>query len=146
MSVVLRPATLDDRMAIEALLTRRGLPVQGAADHLAHFVVAADGPTLSGVAGLEVYGDAALLRSVAVAESHTGLGSRLVEAALDHARAAGVHDVILLTTTAADFFPRFGFAPITRGEVPPALHASAEFRGACPASATVMALRLVASN
>lgn len=54
--------------------------------------------------------------------------------------------VFLLTTTAAPFFPRFGFERIGRESVPPALHAPGDFRGACPASADVMALRVVASN
>ncbi len=45
---------------------------------------------------------------------------------------------VLLTTTAEDWFPRFGFVRIARDAVPAALHASAELRGACPASAAVM--------
>lgn len=146
MSAVLRPAAPEDWPAIAALLSQHGLPIVGAAEHLAHFIVAEEAGAMAGVAGLEVYGDAALLRSVAVAEPGTGLGSALVTAAIDHARAVGVHDVILLTTTAARFFPRFGFARIEREAVPAALLASEEFRGACPASAETLALRLVTSN
>ena len=46
--------------------------------------------------------------------------------------------VFLLTTTAERFFPKFGFQPITRDDVPPSVQASVEFRSACPASAIVM--------
>jgi len=44
----------------------------------------------------------------------------------------------LLTTTAADFFPKFGFEPIARADVPASVQSSIEFTSACPATATVM--------
>jgi amino-acid N-acetyltransferase len=107
-------------------------------------VVARDGEAIVGSAALELYGEAALLRSVAVAEGlrGQGLGRELTMAALGLARARGVRWVYLLTNTAEGYFPSFGFAPITRAEVEPAVQASAEFTGACPASAAVMALTL----
>lgn len=49
---------------------------------------------------------------------------------------------LLITTTAENYFPAFGFAPIARAEVEPAVQASVEFTGACPASAALMALTL----
>ena len=48
----------------------------------------------------------------------------------------------LLTTTAADFFLRFGFRPINRAEFPLITQASVEFQEACTASATAMSLAL----
>ena len=53
------------------------------------FVVATKGRDLVGVAGLEVYGSNALLRSLAVAAQHRsrGLGARLVDAIEAEARA-----------------------------------------------------------
>ena len=42
----------------------------------------------------------------------TGLGVALTEAALDLARSRRLESVTLLTTTTADYFPRFGFQPI----------------------------------
>ena len=71
-----------------------------------------------------------------------GLGRELTEAALGLARDRGVRRVYLLTTTAERYFPAFGFAPITRAEVDPAVQDSAEFTGACPDSAAVLALSL----
>ena len=142
MSPLIRAASAADWPAIAALLEQSRLPLDGAADHLGNFLVADQEGRLLGVGGLEVHGDAALLRSLAVAEPGHGLGSHLVRELVALARARGVHDVVLLTTTAAAFFPRFGFVSSTRDAVPAALHASAEFRGACPASAHVMALSL----
>ena len=93
-----------------------------------------------GAAGLERYGDGALLRSVVVdasAQGH-GLGQRLTEAAVALARDLCMPSVFLLTTTADGFFPRFGFERIGRADVPESVRQSVEFRSACPASAIVM--------
>jgi amino-acid N-acetyltransferase len=93
-----------------------------------------------GIAGLELYPDGALLRSVAVHPSwrSSGLGRTLVDRALETARRAGARDVFLLTTTAERYFPRLGFAGTSRASVPAGVQGSIEFREACPASAVVM--------
>ncbi|MGH7628065.1 MAG: arsenic resistance N-acetyltransferase ArsN2 [Gemmatimonadales bacterium] len=144
MTATLRPAGPADHAAVTALLERSALPVAGVSSGLDGFVVAEREGRIVGTAAMEAYGDVGLLRSVAVAPElrSAGLGAALVERVLDGARAAGVHDVFLLTTTAERYFPRHGFAVASRNDVPAALHASAEFRGACPASATVMRRRL----
>lgn len=145
---MIRPATAADLPAAEALLTRAALTTVGVSDWIDRFLVADEDGFIAGVAGLELYGDAALLRSVAVADEcrGTGIGRALVERALDAAAAAGAADVFLLTTTAEHYFPRFGFTPVSRDAVSPPLLASAEFRGACPASATVMCRRSAAAG
>lgn len=139
----IRDASASDWEAISALLQRRGLPIEGACDHLGDFLVADDGAGLAGVVGLEVYGAAALLRSLAVAEEGRGLGRALVEKSMGRAAALGVAEVVLLTTTAAGYFPRFGFQRIERSDVPRALLASREFQGACPSTAIAMRRILV---
>ncbi|HWQ11753.1 MAG TPA: arsenic resistance N-acetyltransferase ArsN2 [Roseiflexaceae bacterium] len=134
------PARADDLPAILELLERSDLPRAGLADHLATTLVAHDGGAVVGSAAVERYGDAGLLRSVAVDRAYRGqgLGTALVGAALELARRQGVRTLYLLTTTAGDYFPRFGFRPVTRDDVAPAVRQSAEFTGACPASALVM--------
>jgi amino-acid N-acetyltransferase len=140
-SPTLRAARPDDRSAAEALLGALDLPLAGldACFSTSWVAEAADGP-LVGLAGVELYPDGALLRSVAVHPDWrgTGLGRALVSRALDGARAAGARDAYLLTTTAERWFPRFGFVAIARDEVPPGVRQSIEFREACPASAVVM--------
>ena len=93
-----------------------------------------------GSAVLEIYADGALLRSVAVENRRRGegLGGRLTEAALEMARELGLRRVFLLTETAAEFFPRFGFRPVSRTEVPASVRTSLEFTTACPKSALVL--------
>jgi amino-acid N-acetyltransferase len=138
--VDLSRARSEDWPAVRTLLAQAKLPLDGVPETLEHFVVARDGNDVIGVAGLEHYGSSALLRSVAV-DDHwrgTGIGRLLVDRALDEARTLGVDDVYLLTTTAQDYFPKFGFACVRRETLPAALGASAEMRGACPETAIAM--------
>jgi len=111
----LRRARATDVPAIEALVTAERLPPQGLREHLGSFLVLEDGGRVVGSAGLEVYGEAALLRSVVVAPEMRGqgLGERLTEAALAEARKRGARRVYLFTLSAADFFARYGFRDLS---------------------------------
>src|SRR2546421_6211018 len=143
-SWIMRRATPHDWPMITALLATADLPLAGAQAHLSDFFLAFRDDVLIGTAGVERYGNTALLRSVAVASTERGhgLGQALVQQVLAYAASLGVRQVLLLTTTAADFFLRFGFQPIRRAEIPLVAQASVEFQEACPASATVMSLEL----
>jgi amino-acid N-acetyltransferase len=143
-AAVIEAALPADAPAILSLLERCGLPTAGWIDHLGETVVARLDGAVVGSAALEIYEDGALLRSVA-ADARvrgTGIGGRLTEAVLAAAKARGVSAVYLLTTTAEEFFPRFGFDRISRVEVPTTVQQSIEFTSACPASATVMRKKL----
>src|SRR5437660_7671197 len=143
-SWIMRRATPHDWSKLAALLATADLPLAGAQAHLSDFFLAFRDDVLIGSAGLELYGDTALLRSVVVASTERGqnLGQALVQQVLAYAASLGVCQVVLLTTTAADFFLRFGFQSISRSEVPLAAQASMEFQEACPAYATSMSLTL----
>jgi amino-acid N-acetyltransferase len=138
--VSLRPAEASDLPSILALLDQAQLPSAGVADALPQFILAEHEDQLVGVVGLELYDSSALLRSAAVAESWrgTGIGRTLIERALDLARERGIEDVYLLTTTAEHYFPRFGFSCVSRDSVADRVKGSAEFTGACPATAVAM--------
>ncbi|MBI3268706.1 MAG: GNAT family N-acetyltransferase [Planctomycetes bacterium] len=135
------PARAEDLSAIRGLLGEAGLPIPGAGDPPVSFVVArgAHGG-VSGCAGWEVHDGRALLRSVAVraAERRGGVGGRLVAAALEGLRGAGVREVCLVTMGAAAFFARQGFAPIARDAVPASLRRSPEFDLHCCGHGTWM--------
>jgi N-acetylglutamate synthase-like GNAT family acetyltransferase len=144
--VSLRRAVHADHEAVTTLLRDSQLPTDGLAEWLDQFWVAEHQGRVVGMAGMERYGDSGLLRSVAVTQEWrgTGIGRTLVDRVLKEGRAAGVREVYLLTTTAEHYFPRLGFGCVDRETVPAALQASAEFKGACPASAVVM--RRTATN
>jgi amino-acid N-acetyltransferase len=135
-----RSATENDWTAIAQLLNDVHLPLDGAKDHLSNFIVAFDADELIGVAGFEHYGTAGLLRSVAVRQQGQGLGKELVWRIIEAARSNGVSQLALLTTTAENFFPRFGFTRVNRDELSPLIKNSQEFQGACPDTAIAMHL------
>lgn len=136
----LRAAAPSDLSAVETLLTTSDLPLDGVREALPTFVVAEAGGEVVGVAGMELRGENALLRSVAVSPAWRahGIGRALVSRVISDAEARGIHALYLLTTTAERYFPTFGFHDVSRDDVPPALRDTAEFQRACPASATVM--------
>lgn len=142
---VLFAARLEDVAALVELLEAADLPTAGLADNFpAGYVVAWQGETLVGAAGLEVYENVGLLRSVVVAPSQqgTGLGRALVSDRLAAAATANLERVYLLTTTAATYFRRLGFEDTPRPTSPVALLLSPEFAGVCPALATCLVLDL----
>jgi N-acetylglutamate synthase-like GNAT family acetyltransferase/catechol 2,3-dioxygenase-like lactoylglutathione lyase family enzyme len=139
------PSDLDD---ILALLTAVSLPHEGVREYLESFLVMRDAEgRLVGCAGLERHGGVGLLRSVAVAPElqKAGVGSRLTAAAIEYAAAYGVKEVVLLTTTARDFFARrFGFADAKRADYENRLARSPEWRLPRCSSAAFMRLDLTA--
>ena len=133
-------AMARDLPDILALLRRCELLESGVAEAIDDFVVLRNGNELLGCAGLEVYGQHGLLRSVAIQPSarKLGLGRQLVDAVVAAARSRGLCELYLLTTTAPEFFERLGFAPLPRASVPSAIAESWEFRVGCPQSARTM--------
>ena len=93
-----------------------------------------------GVVGVELYGDVALLRSLAVEKSvrGKGCGKRLVREVEDHAARSGVKHLYLLTTTAEKFFQSLGYASVDRERVPAPIRSTTEFSSLCSTTATVM--------
>ena len=140
----IRVATDRDIPAITALLQSAGLPVSDLADAKPLFVVAFVDDSLVGVAGIERLGEAALVRSVAVAPAHRGRGvaHALVQQIEQHARQYGAKQAILLTQSAQSFFLREGYNVLERHDAPVAVQESAEFRSLCPLSAVCMSKHL----
>ncbi len=136
-----RSASPEDLPAIRDVVTGAGLPVDGIGEHWRDFfVVVDDGGAIVGVAGLEIYEGAALLRSVVVSPDARGGGIArdLVRACLARAEDRGAREVYLLTNTAEDYFLRFGFQTVARDAIPAAVQRSVEFTSAACAGALCM--------
>ncbi len=140
----IRPATAADLPAIRRLLEDNQLPTQDLEHSRPNFFVARDSATLLGAGAFETHGEAGLLRSVAVTTAlrGAGLGRALVESVEAAARQKGLHELVLLTETAHDFFLRLGYVEVPRDQTPSAVRSSAEFRLLCPQSARCMSKRL----
>ena len=140
----LRQATQADWPAIEALLVANKLPTDGAQAHLNTYLLAVSNGEIVGTAGAEVYGQIALLRSVAVALGlhKQGIGKLLLDRLIHEAQRRDIGTLYLLTVTAPEYFAQYGFKRGKIEDAPQALKASAELQGACPACAAFMALSL----
>lgn len=145
-AVAISGAAPSDLPEVLALLAEVGLPSEGVRELFTTFLVARDGAgRLVGCAGIERHDASALLRSVAVSPGlqRSGLGSRLTEAALDLARATGARDIVLLTTTAREFFvSRFAFTEARRADYDACFAASPEWELPRCSSAAVLRLGL----
>ena len=137
-------AHAQDAEHVLRLLEENQLTTDGLLNHLATILVARLDHRIVGTAALEIHSDGALLRSVAVSSvvRGRGLGAELVESALHVAEELSVRDVYLLTFTAENYFQRFGFQLLDRGDVPAAVRTSVQFTHACPSTASVMRRRL----
>ncbi len=130
-----------NEQAVKRLLVDAELPVADLTPgHMQHFFGCGTPEALDGVIGVELFGDLALLRSLAVARQKRGggLGKQLVAEAESYARERGVKVLYLLTTTAERLFDRLGYSRIGREAVPDSIRATPEYAGICPASSAVM--------
>jgi amino-acid N-acetyltransferase len=149
--ITIRAATTDDIRAVSALLLAAHLaPNALDAQFGPQFAVAVEAVAgdIVGAAGIEVYGDGlsrvGLFRSAVVDERlrGRGVGAALTEDRVAWAERESLAALYLLTETAVDYWPRFGFERTARDGVPAALMTSHEWRQGCPASAVAMVLRL----
>lgn len=126
---------------VRHLLTESKLPSSDlSSKHLEHFWGCGPAEAPEGVVGLEIYGDVALLRSLAVALDSRGRGhgKALVAQAERYARSQGVSRVYLLTTTAETFFDRLGYRKADRESAPASIRDTQQFAGLCPTSSAFM--------
>lgn len=128
------------RAGIIALLTAEKLPTADLPETLETFLVTKQDDEVTGVVGIEIYGDFALLRSLAVDKAYRnqGLANTLLTQIEAVAASKKLKAIYLLTETAPDYFSRKGYDKTTRADVPADVRQSTEFSHVCPQSAIVM--------
>lgn len=138
--IQIRRAKHCDCGEVSVLLKKADLPISDIDPQLEGFWVASNNGSIVGTVAIERFGKIGLLRSLAVTSSHRGrqIGSKLYQEALSTAKSDGVEQLYLLTTTAAEYFGKRGFARISRQEAPPEIQAHEQFTSLCPSSATIM--------
>ncbi|MDP4292338.1 MAG: arsenic resistance N-acetyltransferase ArsN2 [Bacteroidota bacterium] len=137
----IEPLTTKDIGALNLLLKAASLPVVNPDDSTTHFIKAVDDTgTLIGAIGLEVYGEFGLMRSLVVGEAHRnqGIAHLLVGQIMRNAKALNLKRLVLLTTTADQFFDTLFFERIHRDTIPEEIKLSKEFSSICPVSAVIM--------
>lgn len=117
----IRPARMTDMPAVRALLETVGLSRVGTDDNAANsYFVLVNETGYAGCVALDVLGQDAVLRSLAVLPEQRGRGYgwMLAESAVAQAGYRGVRRVYLLTETASDFFAaKFGFRVVERSTI-----------------------------
>jgi UDP-N-acetylmuramate: L-alanyl-gamma-D-glutamyl-meso-diaminopimelate ligase len=139
----MRPARRPDMAAVRHVLAAVGLDEPARDDQFPAFYVLSNEHGIVGVVGLEVYGDAAILRALAVDPRFrgSGYGWMLADMAVGQARWRGVRRIYLLTETASDFFAaKFGFRVVDRSTVSRQVAASETFTS--PRGVALVAMRL----
>ncbi|RYU92498.1 GNAT family N-acetyltransferase [Mucilaginibacter terrigena] len=135
----IKPAVLYRDDVINKLTTEN-LPTADINATLDDFFVATEDNQVIGIAGLEVYGNYGLLRSVAVVKEWRGKGvaAELLNRIEAVAGERGLEAIYLLTETAKDYFEGKGYEHVARMDIPEAVKASSEFTHVCQESATAM--------
>jgi len=131
---------------LRSALAGAGLPVDDLTDAGRSFYRFSQGGETVGFGGLEVYGEAAFLRSIVVLSDRQGFGfgHAITLSLLDQARRQGADAAYLLTESAAPFFQSLGFRPIARDEAPAEIRTTRQAASLCPASAALMVRSLPA--
>ena len=141
MDIAIGPASSADLPSVIELLEASGLPHRDVtAALLAHYLLAKRADALLGVIGVEPLGDVGLLRSLAVTSSQRGrgLGIELTRALERHARALGIAQLYLLTTTAEKFFGALGYRVVPREDAPAPIQGTIEYRELCASTSVCM--------
>ncbi len=102
------------------------------------------GEKVIGTAGLEIFEDCALLRSVSVIKKEQGKGfGRIINEEMEKfVKESGISCLYLITTSAKDFFDKLGYCIINREDSLLAIKQTAEFTSLCPSTAIVMKKRI----
>ncbi|MBP2627581.1 MAG: family N-acetyltransferase [Firmicutes bacterium] len=136
-------AEQEEFLQIHELLIKSGLPTAGVDSSNGIYYIASD-QEIMGVVGVEQYGAAVMLRSLAVKPQFqkAGVAQQLIDYALEALKSTGGTDIYLITNTAEQYLTRYGFAKIERNRVPNHVLATSALGDACSSSSTCMHLKL----
>jgi UDP-N-acetylmuramate: L-alanyl-gamma-D-glutamyl-meso-diaminopimelate ligase len=139
----MRPAHREDMAAVRGMVAAAGLEEAARDDQQGSFFVLRNEDGVVGCVALEVLGDDAILRALAVDPKFRGAGYgwMLADTAVTQARWRGVRRIYLLTESASDFFAaKFGFRVVDRSTLSRQVAANEVFTR--PAAALQTAMRL----
>ena len=138
--IIIRETIKDDLKAVKSLLDSASLPFVDIEKHLVNFFVLEISGNIIGTIGTELYGDTALLRSLAVDKDYQnkGYGKELYNALILKIKKMNVNNIYLLTETAEGFFSKLGFQKTDRELVPHSIRHTYEYSTLCQEDAVCM--------
>src|SRR5215510_3473974 len=143
--ITIEKASPECLVEILEILSQVNLPHDGVKERFDGFLIArSGGGKILGCVGLERHGGLGLLRSAAVLPDYQGqwVGNKLVRELLKRAASEGVTEVVLLTTTAKEYFQnKFGFKEAKRSGYEKRLANSSEWNLPHCSSAVFMTLK-----
>jgi amino-acid N-acetyltransferase len=133
-------ASPSEERQIQVLLSEASLPCEDVHEHLIHFITAKRDEIVIGCVGLEVHGNFALARSLAVAEKYRkqGIAKILCDLILEYARKLSVTNLYLTTDSSIAFFTKLQFEKLDPKKVPEAIRSTKEFTQLNPSTAIFM--------
>jgi len=140
MDVKIQPANQADLNKIIRLLSKEKLPVVDIGDEAVRLFVARMKDELIAVIGLEQYKNIGLLRSLAVDDAYKNqkAGERMIQYLFNFCDEEKITVLYLLTTTAENYFTRFGFQQTERIKVPDVIQQTRQYKELCPSTSVVM--------
>lgn len=128
---------------IKFLLEENGLPIADIETNI-DFYIGIENNHIVVTGGLEPAGEDVIMRSIAVAENFKGkgFGAKMTRYLIGIAKKNKSNTVFLLTMTAENYFPKFGFIAVKRESAPEPIKNSSEFTTVCPDSAILMKLEI----
>lgn len=140
MDLVIKPARKEDLDLIVKLLSDNDLPTVDVGESSVELFVGLINGEIVSTIGLERFTNIGLLRSLAVRDGYKNrkIGDKLVSQLFDVCVENRIKDLYLLTTTAEEYFIKYGFRKVDRTDVPELIKQTKEFKDICPLSAVVM--------
>ncbi len=144
MSLDIRKATQNDYMAIIHLLLSNQLPSLDIHSLNIELFVGLHHQEIIATLGIEKYDDVALVRSFCVQEAFRSqrIGEAMLQYLFQHCQYENIQSLYLLTTTAENYFKRYGFKTIERATVPVVIQQTKEYSSLCPSSAIMMSKKI----
>lgn len=132
-----------DRQEVIRMLAGQKLPVTDIGENTVLYLLK-EGDQPVGTAGLDIFEDCALLRSISVISPvrGKGYGKALNGQIEQYAKESGISCLYLITNTAKDFFNSQGYCVIDRAGAPDAVKQTDQFSSLCPSTAVVMKKRI----
>lgn len=134
MNLKMVPIPREDYDALSSVLADNSLlPRDLAGDDRKYFAFVDEDGWRVAVGSMEIYGDAAILRSFLTTSCHHGQGlcGNMLEEVAACARREGVKTLYLFSDDESDIFSQHGFMPCQEQTAPDVLRASEQFTTMC---------------
>lgn len=140
MNLQIEPALESDYKEISYLLNVNELPSSDITEDHVQIFVGLNQQEIIGTIGLQKYDSIGLLRSLVVKDGYKSqkIAGKLLHYIFDYCVMHKITELYLLTTSAEEYFYKYGFQKIERILVPEVIKETKQYQEICPKVAVVM--------